>query len=67
MQAVRAAARFVIQLEFREEGSYYIRSRVDALGGVRTALWNNSIRADHCAEAIMALIRARIALFGSRS
>lgn len=65
-QAVQRAARFVMQLEVREPGCYYVRTRLDALGGVRTSPWNNSIRADHCAEAVVSLMRARTALFGPR-
>jgi len=63
-RAVRGAARFVMQLEVRGPGCYYIRSRRDALGGVRRSSWNNGLRADDCAEAIISLSRARAVLFG---
>jgi len=63
-QATLAAARFVLQLEVRRPGCYYIRTTRDALGGVRTAPWDNRIRVDHCARAVEALIQARTALFG---
>lgn len=62
--AVRSAARFILQLEVREEGCYYIRSPRDALGGVRTSPWDNRIRADHCAQALVGLMRAREVLYG---
>ncbi len=65
--AVLAAARFVLQLEVREVGCYYVRSWRDVLGGVREAPWNNRIRVDHCAEALLALMRAREALYGAAS
>jgi len=65
-ETVRAAARFVMQLEVREAGCYYIRSPRDALGGVRAAPWDHRIRVDRCGEAVMALIRAREALHGPR-
>jgi hypothetical protein len=65
-KAVQAASRFVLQLEMRQAGCYYVRSRIDAMGGIRTAPWNNTLRADHCAEAIMSLMCARTALFGRR-
>ena len=62
--ATLSAVRFVLQLEVREMGCYYIRSPRDALGGVRTAPWDGRIRVDHCADALRALQRARIALYG---
>lgn len=62
-KAVAGAARFVMQLEVSHAGAYYARSRVDAVGGVRHSPWNNSIRSDSCAEAVMSLIAARRALF----
>ncbi len=65
-RATLAAARFVLQLEVQRPGCYYIRTTQDALGGVRTAPWDNRIRVDHCGRAIEALIQARMALFGSR-
>ncbi len=65
-ETLRAAARFVMQLEVRESGCYCIRSPRDALGGVRAAPWDHRIRVDRCAEAVMALIRAREALYGPR-
>jgi len=61
-RATLAAARFVMQLEVRKMGCYYIRSPRDALGGVRAALWDGRIRADHCAQALIALMRTRAAL-----
>ncbi|MFQ5501915.1 MAG: hypothetical protein ACE5EQ_06390 [Phycisphaerae bacterium] len=64
--ATLSAVRFVLQLEVREIGCYFIRSPRDALGGVRTALWNSRIRVDHCANAVVALIDARRALYGDR-
>ena len=63
-EAVKAAARFVLQLEMREEGCYYVRSPRDALGGVRAALWDHRLRADYCADALIGLMKARAALYG---
>jgi hypothetical protein len=62
--AIQGAVRFIMQLEIREEGCYYVRSRRDALGGVRASLWDNRIRVDHCAEALIGLMRARDILYG---
>ncbi len=63
-KAVQDAARFILQLEVRPAGVYYVRNPRDALGGVRTASWDNRIRADHCAWALVSLIRARAVLHG---
>lgn len=67
VEAVRRAVRFILQLEFRETGCFYVRSPQDVLGGIRTKPWDNRIRVDHCAEALMALMDAREILFGPHS
>ncbi|MFQ5412158.1 MAG: hypothetical protein ACE5EC_07660, partial [Phycisphaerae bacterium] len=64
--ATLSAVRFLLQLEVREIDCYAIRSPRDALKGVRTSPWNARIRVDHCANTVVALIRARAALFGER-
>jgi len=63
-RAIRLAARFILQLEVRESGCYYVRNPRDALGGVRAAPWDNRLRADRCADGLLSLISARRALFG---
>jgi len=63
--SVRAATRFILQLQFSEAGCYHVRSRADALGGVRTAPWDSTLRIDHCAESLLAVMKARRALFGT--
>ncbi len=63
-EATLAGVRFLLQLEFRPAGCYYVRSPRDVLGGIRAAPWDHRIRVDDCAEVVLALIRARIALFG---
>jgi hypothetical protein len=61
---VLAGARFILQLEMREEGCYYVRNPWEALGGIRAAPWDHRLRADYCADALTALIRARQVLYG---
>jgi hypothetical protein len=61
--AVRAATRFVLQLQFRREEGFYVRSPRDCYGGIRNALWDNRIRIDHCGQALTALERVREVLF----
>ena len=63
-EVIQAAVRFIMQLEVREEGCYFVRSPRDAMGGVRASLWDDRIRVDHCAEALVALMRAREVLYG---
>lgn len=61
--AVSAAARFVMQLEFRDDGTFYVRSRRDVLGGIRAALWDGRLRIDHTGLGLIGLIRAREVLY----
>ncbi len=61
---VRRAARFVMQLQFRPEEAYYVRSLPDTLWGVRTSLSRNRLRIDHNQHALMALMKTRQVLFG---
>ncbi len=60
---VRRAARFVMQLQVRPEEAYFIISKQDAVGGIRTTPSLNLLRIDHCQHALVGLIKARDALF----
>jgi hypothetical protein len=60
---VRGAARFVMQLQFRKEEAYFVRSLQDTVGGIRTAPALNLLRIDHCQHALMALMKTRRVLF----
>jgi hypothetical protein len=62
-QAVRLAARFVMQLEFRPEEAYYVQSPTDTIGGIRTSPTNNLLRIDHCQHSLIALMKAQRVLF----
>jgi len=61
---VSSAARFVMQLQFRPEEAYFVRSPQDAVGGIRTSPSLNLLRIDHCQHALVALIKTRQVLFG---
>jgi len=63
-RAVRLAARFVMQLQVRPEEAYYIHSRRDAVGGIRTSPSDNRLRIDHCQHALVALMKTRRVLYG---
>jgi AMMECR1 domain-containing protein len=63
-RVVRAAARFVMQLQIRPEEAYYIRSPRDAVWGIRTSPSLNLLRIDHDQHALVGLIKARDVLFG---
>ena len=60
---VTSAARFVMQLQFRPEEAYFVRSPQDAVGGIRTSPSLNLLRIDHCQHALVGLIKARQVLF----
>ena len=62
-EVVRLAARFVMQLQVRPEEAYFVRSRQDAVGGIRTSPAVNRLRIDHCQHALIALIKARRTLY----
>jgi len=62
-QAVRLAARFVMQLQVRPVEAYYARSRPDTVWGIRTSPSDNRLRIDHCQHALMALMKTRQVLF----
>ncbi|MFQ5491689.1 MAG: AMMECR1 domain-containing protein [Phycisphaerae bacterium] len=66
-RAVRLAARFVMQLQFRPEEAYYVRSKPDTVWGTRTTLTRNHLRIDHSQHALMALMKSRRLLFGPPS
>ena len=60
---LRAGTRFVLQLQFRPEECYYVRSRSEAIGGIRTTPWDHSLTIENCRHALVALIRAKQMLF----
>ncbi|MCP4246767.1 MAG: AMMECR1 domain-containing protein [bacterium] len=62
-RAVRLAARFVMQLQVQPVEAYYVPSRQDAVGGIRTSPSDNRLRIDHCQHALMALMKTRQVLF----
>jgi hypothetical protein len=64
---VRDACRFVLQLQFRKEEAYSMRSPKDAVGGVRASPALNRLRIDYAGHALMSLIKARRALFPTES
>jgi hypothetical protein len=66
-RAIRQGVRFVLQLEFRPEETYYVRSLRDTVGGVRTSLADSMLRISNCSHALIALTRARQALCAPRS
>ncbi len=49
------AARFLAQLMFDEPGCFYVRSRDDTLGGLRLALFNNTLAVAPNAQALLAV------------
>jgi hypothetical protein len=64
---LRSGTRFVLQLQFRAEECYYVRSRLDAIGGVRATPWDHTLTIENCQEALIALMKARENLFAGRT
>jgi len=54
----RKAARFVLQLQFRREECYYVKSPDDVIGGVRNTPGDPSLRIDHTQHGLMSLLGA---------
>ncbi len=65
-RVVRLAARFVMQLQFRKQEAYFVRSLQDTVGGIRTSPTLNLLRIDHVQHALIALMKTRHVLYGSR-
>lgn len=64
--AIRAGARFVMQLQVRPEETYFMRSPTDAIGGIRMAPALNLMRISNCQHAMTGLIEARRVLYEDR-
>jgi hypothetical protein len=60
---VRRAARFVMQLQFREEECFYVRSFQDTVGGIRRSLSNHTLRIDQSAAGLLGLLDAMEVLY----
>ncbi len=65
-RVVRRAVRFVMQLQFRNDEAYFVRSRQDAIGGIRTSPSLNLLRIDHVQHALIALMKTREVLYGRK-
>jgi len=59
---LRAGTRFVLQLQFRLEECYYVRSRLETIHGVRATPWDHLLTIENCQHALIALIKARALL-----
>jgi hypothetical protein len=56
--AIRKAARFIVQLQFRPEEAYYVQSPQDVIGGMRNTPADPTLRIDHVQHALSALLGA---------
>lgn len=61
-QAAWRAARFVMQLRFREEECYYVQSPQEVLGGVRNTPDDPTLRIDSSQHALAGLMEAEAVL-----
>jgi hypothetical protein len=57
-EAARRAARFVVQLRFRDEECYYVQSPREVVGGVRNTPMDPTLRVDHVQHALAGLMGA---------
>jgi hypothetical protein len=62
-EAVRLGVRFLMQIEFKPEEAYFVRSLQDTVGGVRASLIDSTLRIDYCGHTLVALTRAREVLY----
>lgn len=53
------AARFVAQLTMDRPSLFYVRGPEDALGGVRLALWDNTLAIEPSAASLLAIVELR--------
>ncbi len=58
-RASRSAARFVMQLRFRDVEAYFLRLPGDAVGGVRTSVADSRLRIDSVQHALLGLMAYR--------
>ena len=61
--ALRAGARFILQLQVKPSETYYMPVPEEALWGVRPSLARNNLRIDNCQHAIVALLKIRDVLW----
>lgn len=62
-EASLRAARFILQLEFKPNECYYVKSPTDVLGGIRTTPLDAALTIDSTQDALIALIRVDDLLF----
>lgn len=61
--AARLGARFILQLQFKPEECYYVRSPAAAIGGIRTEPTQPTLQLDSCQHALLALMKCRALLY----
>ena len=61
--ACRLGTRFVMQLQFRSEECYYVRSLRDTVNGIRSTPSRTRISITSCQHALIALLKAQAFLF----
>ncbi len=57
-RALLRAVRFVLQLRFRPEEAFYVRSRLNTINGVRTSLWDHTLATENSQWALLGLLAA---------
>ena len=56
-EAIRLGTRFMLQIQFNEENSFYLENKTRSIGGFKTSLTDNIMRIDNTQHSVMALIK----------
>lgn len=55
--SIKLAARFILQLQFNDVNTYYIKNPENAAGAIRESLISNNLRIDYTSHSILALLK----------
>jgi len=56
-EAIRLGTRFILQIQFTENNTFYLNNDIKAIGGFKTSLTNNGLRIDNTQHSMMALMK----------
>ena len=56
-EAIRLGTRFILQLQFTENNTFYLKNKTRIIGGFKTSLTCNNLRIDNTQHSVMALIK----------
>jgi len=56
-EAIRLGTRFILQIQFIENNTFYLNNDIKVIGGFKTSLTNNGLRIDNTQHSMMALMK----------